>query len=222
MPLEHRPSTIQPRTATTRRRGAVFTFRQKKFCAEYLVDGVGWKAAQRAGYKGKRESLMQTAVDLLKVPHVVKAIEEAQARRAERVEVKSDDVLMELLRLLRSDIAGAFDSDGRMLPIHDMPLDVRRSIAGIEVEELFEGRGENRRPVGYVKKLRLWPKDRAVELGLRHLGLLQDKVQHDVGPSWVDAMKRVEEKMRAERQVVEKVISVVPALPPAAGGEGNR
>ena len=63
-------------------------------------------------------------------------------------------VLGELLRLARVDIAGAFDKNGKLKPIHEIPEDVRRAICGVEVDELFEGTGRDREQVGFTRKVR--------------------------------------------------------------------
>jgi hypothetical protein len=90
--------------------------------------------------------------------------------------VKQDDVLRELLRFALLDVGQAFGADGRLLPLQDMPEDVRRAIAGVEVEELFEGRGEDRKQVGWVRKVKFWDKPRGLELLGKHLGMFADKL----------------------------------------------
>lgn len=152
---------------------AKLTPRQARFIAEYLVDANAAQAARRAGYS--KSNLEAQGARLMATPSVRAALDEAMARRAARVEVKADDVLRTLLRLLGSDLRQAFGADGCLLPIHDLPDDVAAAIAGVEVDELWEGRGEERRQVGVTRKVKFWDKGRAVELALKHLGLLTDK-----------------------------------------------
>jgi hypothetical protein len=45
----------------------------------------------------------------------------------------------------------------------------------LEVEELFDGRGKNRKWIGRLKKVRLWDKSRNLENILKHLRLLNEK-----------------------------------------------
>jgi phage terminase small subunit len=104
---------------------------------------------------------------------VRQAIQEAQARRAARVEVQADDVLRELLRIARADIAQAFDESGALLPVQEMPEDVRRAIASIEVEQV----GGDDGAVSFVKKVRFWDKSKGLELLGKHLKLFTDKVE---------------------------------------------
>jgi phage terminase small subunit len=158
--------------------GVSLTPKQARFVAEYLKDLNGTQAATRAGYSaGTAESQAST---LLRNPKVRAAVDEALERRAERVEVKTDDILRELLRLATTDIGQAFDEEGRLKPLHAMPVAVRRAISGIETEELFEGGGAERVRIGNVRKVKFWDKTKALELLGKHLKLFTDKVEHSV------------------------------------------
>lgn len=148
---------------------------QQRFVDEYLLDLNASAAAGRAGHKAKR--LDQAGYAMLRNAEVAAAVQAAQAKRAERTAITADVVLGELLRLARVDIGAAFAEDGTLKPLRDIPEDVRRAIAGVEVDELFEGRGRDRKQLGYTRKVKFWDKARALELLARHLGLLKDKVE---------------------------------------------
>ena len=64
-----------------------------------------------------------------------------------------------------------------------MSEDVQRAISAIEVEEIFEGRGEERRKVGEVRKVKFWDKTRALELLGRHVGLIRDRSEENKPPA---------------------------------------
>jgi len=145
------------------------TPKQSRFVAEYLGDLNACQAAIRAGYSAR--TAQKIGSENLSKPEVKRAIDEALARRAARVEVKADDVLRELLRLAGTDIGRAFDAQGRLLPLAQMPEDVRRAIASVEVLESDEG-------PGVVRKVKFWDKPRALELLGKHLRLFVDKVEH--------------------------------------------
>ncbi len=49
-----------------------------------------------------------------------------------------------------------------------------------EVEELFEGTGQDKFRVGRTVKVTLWPKDKGLELLGRNQKLFVDKVEHSV------------------------------------------
>lgn len=95
---------------------------------------------------------------------------------------QKDRVVDELNVMMSADIADAYDEQGCLKAVHDMPLSIRRAIASIEVDEIYEGRGEDRHLVGYTKKVKLWDKVKGVELMARKQKMLTDKVetQHKV------------------------------------------
>jgi phage terminase small subunit len=175
------PKDTQPKAAPSS--GTTLKSKQAAFAREFLVDLNATQAAIRAGYsEHTAESQGSRLLSNAKVKAVVDA---AIAARAARVEVKADDVLRELIRLFSVDIGKAFDINGKLLPIHDIPEDVRRAIASVESEELFEGRGESRTRTGDLVKVKLHDKNTAVANALRHLGLLTDRTElsgKDGGP----------------------------------------
>ena len=154
------------------------TTRQELFVLEYLKDLNATQAAIRAGYS--QDTAGSIGSENLQKPEISAAIAEAAAKRLQRVQIEADFVLKELYGLSNVDPAAAYDEDGNLKPIHDIPIAVRKAIASIEVEEIFEGRGNDRKLVGHVRKVRFWPKDRALEMLARHKALFNDKVNVNV------------------------------------------
>jgi phage terminase small subunit len=152
------------------------TPKRATFVREYLVDLNGTQAAIRAGYSSRTAE--KIASELVRVPEVAKAIQAGMDARAARVQVNADDILRELLRIARVDIGQAFTEDMKLRPLHEIPEDVRRAIAGVEIDETFEGSGDNREWTGYTKKVKFWDKPRALELLGKHLKLFTEKVEH--------------------------------------------
>lgn len=74
--------------------------RQTRFVEAYLIDPNGKKAAIAAGYSSKGAEV--TASKLLRNSKVRVALNEAIAARAERVEVKADDVLRDIDRIAKA------------------------------------------------------------------------------------------------------------------------
>jgi phage terminase small subunit len=88
------------------------------------------------------------------------------------------DIIIEQLRnMITSDVTQAFGVNGAMLPLEQIPPGLRQWIAGMEVEELFEGRGENRERIGYLRKIKFHDKTRSIELLMRNLAMLIDHKQ---------------------------------------------
>jgi phage terminase small subunit len=182
--------------------------KQRRFVAEYLVDLNATQAAIRAGYAKKNADV--TGPRLLGNVGVSKAVAEGIEKRQERLEVKADDVLRELLRIAMADLGKAYDEHGRLRPIHDIPADTRRAMAGVKVFEEFEGRGEDRVQVGEVREVRFWDKNKALELLGKHLKLFVERMEHtgkDGGPIKTEAqpfdLSRLnDEQLRQYRAIV--------------------
>lgn len=152
---------------------------EELFCIEYTKNLNATDAYIKAGFKGKRTSAAAEASKLLRKPNIVRKIRTLMEKRAKRVEVDSDKILRELKRMGYSDLRGLFKPDGTILPPVEWSTDLARAVASIEVEEIFEGHGENRTWIGYTKKVKFWPKDRALELMGKHKRLFTDKVEHE-------------------------------------------
>ena len=184
------------KTKTRQRRPAGkaqrLTPRQQRFVDEYPIDLNATQAAIRAGYSARTAN--KIGAQLLAKPLVAQAIQAALAARAARVQVQADDVLRELLRIARVDIREAFDDDGNLKAVKDIPEDVARAIAGIEVDELFQGRGEDREQIGVTRKVKFWDKPRALELLGKHLKLFVDKVEVSADSSFADILKAARER----------------------------
>lgn len=150
------------------------THRQLKFVVEYLVDLNATQAAIRAGYAKKGAHVH--ASRMLRNPKIMAEIDRRRKVTQERVEVKTEDVLREILRLAMVDIGDAFHEDGTMKPLKEMSVDVRRAISAVEVESIFAGRGGDREQVGALTKIKFWDKKGSLELLGKHLKLFTDKI----------------------------------------------
>lgn len=150
--------------------------KRETFVREYLVDLNATQAAIRAGYSAR--SAGAAGGRLLQDDKILAAINEAKVQRAARVEVTADHVLRELLKIASVDLAVLYDDNGNLKDIHSIPEDARKAIAGIEVDEIWEGRGEEREQTGVTRKVKLWDKPRALELLGKHLKLFTEVHEH--------------------------------------------
>lgn len=102
------------------------TAKQKRFCAEYIVDYNGTQAAIRAGYSEK--TAYSQAGRMLKNVEILARVRELQREQVERLAVSADFVVLKLLDTLEKcsepvpvlDMAGnptgkySFDSKGAL------------------------------------------------------------------------------------------------------------
>lgn len=154
------------------------TRKQERFCQEYIKDLNQTQALIRAGYDQEPGVAAVTAHRLLKKANVAQRIQQLFDERAKTVGVDANTVLRELLMLATVDLSRAYDSFGQVLPMNEMPEEIRKCIAGFEVQEIFFGQGDDKQVGGFTKKLKFWDKPKALELLGKHLKLFTDKVEH--------------------------------------------
>ncbi|MFO7148869.1 terminase small subunit [Pseudomonas aeruginosa] len=144
------------------------TKKQRLFVDEYLLDLNATQAAIRAGYSTRRAT--EIGYQLLQRSEVAQAIQAAMAERSKRTEVEADYVIRRLREIDEMDALDILEDDGSFRSIRDWPRAWRQFLSGIEIAELFEGRGDDRRIAGVLRKVK-WPdKLRNLELLSRHVG----------------------------------------------------
>ncbi len=148
------------------------TLKQRRFVEEYLVDGNATRAARDAGYSAKTAETQ--GYENLRKPQIAGAIQAAEAARTERLKLTADLVLIRLAELASVDLGEAFDDAGNLKPIKDIPVEVRRAMAGVEVVEIVGRDGE---VIGHTKKIKFWDKPKALELIGKSHKLFTDKLQ---------------------------------------------
>lgn len=154
---------------------AKLTPKLRRFVDEYLIDLNATQAAIRAGYS--KRSASSIGEENLRKPEVRALVDARQAKRAERVEVKADDVLRELQTFGHFDPKDCFGPDGNLLSPPDMPEHARRALQSFDVEEIWEGKGDDRHQVGVVKKVKFWNKPQGLELLGKHIKLFTESIE---------------------------------------------
>ncbi|MDD2857778.1 MAG: terminase small subunit [Candidatus Nanopelagicales bacterium] len=177
--------------------GAKLTPRQELFCREYLVDLNATQAATRAGYSAK--TALQQGPRLLGNVGVSARIEQLKAKRATKLEITADRVLLEMSRIALSDTRKLFDDAGRLRPVSEWDDDMAAAVAGVDVAEETEKRS-GRHITTYTKKVKLWDKINAlVKLG-QHLGMFREQVTNlNVTPADLEGMSDADlDRLRAK------------------------
>jgi phage terminase small subunit len=151
-----------------------------KFVDEYLIDLNSTQAAIRAGYsKGTAD---KQGPRLLANPDVKAAIDAAKVKRSEQTGVNADWIFRRLVDEAKADLADLFHPGTYYLkPIEQWP-EIWRSglVQGVEIEGLFEGRGDDRIQIGQVKRIKLSDRVRRLELIGKHIRVnaFQETVRH--------------------------------------------
>ena len=169
------------------------TSRQRLFVRECIKDSNGTQAAIRAGYSHRCAA--ERASLLLDKPNISAAIEARRATMLARTDISVERVLRELTCVGYFNPGKLFDSDGKILPIDQMPEEAVRAISGFEVETTSGAT---------VVKLRFAPKTRALEAMMKHLGMFDETrrleltgkggaaIAMNVDPPLTDEEKRAE------------------------------
>ena len=136
---------------------ANLTPKQQRFVEEYLIDLNATQAAIRAGYSEK--TAKSVGHENLTKPDIVKAIQEAQNKRAERTEITQDYVLTNIQKVIE-----------RCMQVQQVDNCLTQTEDG-ELAQAFMFKEQ-----GALKGLEL--------LG-KHLGMFKDKIEH-TGPNGGD------------------------------------
>jgi len=149
---------------------------QELFVAHFVNTLNATLAAKEAGYSA--DSASELGYQLLQNPSVRQAVQEKLKTRFERLDMTGERILLEMFRIATVDISQAYDNLGQLIPLNEMPEDVRRAIVGLEVEEQFIGDGDARTLFGFTKKVKFADKNKALEMMGKYFKLLTDKVEH--------------------------------------------
>lgn len=164
------------------------TPQQELFCAEFLIDLNATQSAIRAGYSANTAN--QQGSRLLANVKVQNKISELQEQRLKRLQIDSDMLLKELVAENRADIADLYSDDNTLLPVKKWPLIWRTGlIAGIDTDEIWEGRGEDKKLIGYTRKVKISDRIKRKELIGKHaaIGAFKERVEVDAS----DPMKKL-------------------------------
>ena len=140
------------------------TKRQSLFVTEYLVDQNATHAAIRAGYSAKGAHV--TACRLLKRTNVRDAVMAHQRQVVEKSTVDAAWLLSRLGQLAEADITEAFNPDGSLKKIHDMPEPVRLLINGFETSHNLYRGGEE-----IIRKMKVESRLKVLEMIGKHVSV---------------------------------------------------
>jgi len=150
--------------------------KQEAFVQEYLIDLNATQAARRAGYSERQCGVI--GYENLKKPQISVRIKQAMDERAARVHITQDRVLQELARLAFSDLRKAFKDDGSLKLPNEWDDDTAAAMAGVDTQTSSVHGGDEEAPLSLTtKKVKVFDKSAALTLAMRHLGMLNDKLE---------------------------------------------
>lgn len=150
------------------------------FVDEYITDFNGTRAYKAVpGFKCVDSTARANASKLLIKDNIQTAIQERIQAAGERakLEISKERILKELSRMAFVDLRRLYREDGSMLSPLEIDDDTAAALAALEVTEEFVGSGADREMVGFTKKVKLFDKKGSIELLMKHMGMLKDKVE---------------------------------------------
>lgn len=146
------------------------------FVNEYLKDFNAAKAAERAGFGNSYDSARQLGFRLLTKVHIRKEIQKAVKRRLKRIEAKQDDVVNELALIALSDVNDYSVTEDGELVCKEGRRSSSRVVQSIKHRKRSWLDKDGKPETEVVTEFKLWDKLKALELLMKHMGMLKDEV----------------------------------------------
>lgn len=132
--------------------------RHERFAREYVIDHQA-RRAYRAVYDPDGRMLKgvvdANASRLLKAKGVREWIDRLQLESHARLEITKDKLEKHLAEVTFVDLRDFYDEDGTLLAPKRWTKEMAAAVKSIDSEELFSGKGEERRLIGYTKTITL-------------------------------------------------------------------
>lgn len=175
-------SIVAAKTSTTRAPTKALSARERLFAHEYVRQRFnGTQAAIAAGYA--ENSARQTAARLLSKAALKAYIDRLSEKAIAKVDEKAQEVLDELRHMAMGRVSRCvrIEPDGsvKVKPLEEWTEDDKAALTDIDIEAIFEGRGDERTHVGNIVKLKMKAKHAALETLAKHHKLLVDRVEHE-------------------------------------------
>ena len=167
--------------------------RWERFCHEYIKDQNGTRAALAAGAPEGTASIW--ASKAVADPRVQKRIKELLAPELDRLKIEVKDVLDGIAAIARVDLKDAYDENGQLLPVKDMPISIRKALVGVDVSEDYS-EGVN---IGRTSKLKFPDRLKAWELLGKTLKMFTDRVEHGIDENLADQLAQARERVKQGR-----------------------
>jgi len=172
------------------------TPKQQRFVEEYLVDMNAGAAYRRAGYECKNDNVANVNGHLLISNHKIAAIiSEATKKYAAITGLTVERTLQEVARLAYADPRRLYDKDGNFIPVYLMDDDTAATVAGIEVEEILDGKGESRTLAGHLRKVKTHDKNAALEKAMKYHGLYVERAELKITHSYQERLERARKRV---------------------------
>jgi hypothetical protein len=104
----------------------------------------------------------------------------------DRIEWAVERILKELRKIGLVDIREIYDESGCIKDPRLWSDELAHTVQSLEVFEEFEGRGADRKQIGYTKKVKFWDKTKSLELLGKNLKIFADVTRHELSAKLED------------------------------------
>ena len=164
--------------------------RKDQFAREYLLDLNSQQAAVRCGYS--KRSAAQQGSRLLKDVKIKAEIDREMALRSQKTGISAQRVVQELARIGLADVRDVMSWDAAgvtFIPSADLSDDAARGIQSVKSRERTSVDNEGNASVVVELEVKMHPKEPALNLLARHLGMLKDPMADGLA-AVADAMRK--------------------------------
>jgi phage terminase small subunit len=114
---------------------------------------------------------------LMKHDEIKARIEQLHKEQIKRLEATADRVLLEAGKLAFVNMRDLVDTEGKMIPLHELDPEVSAAITSIEYDEIYSGEGKHRKVIGRTTKVKISDKYKGLELLGKRLKVFSDKLE---------------------------------------------
>ena len=140
--------------------------------------------------KTKKTTASVYASNMYHKAEVQRYIQDRKKAAADRIEIKTGEVLRGLLRIANFDERMLFDSKGRPIPVHKLPDDIALAIAGTEFSRVSTRTPTGQRRVQYyTKKFKTESRKGAWELIGQHLNMWDSNVSEQTAEEFINDIR---------------------------------
>ena len=188
---------------------------------------IGWRAYRKVYSKSSQRAAEAAFSRLLRNAEFSARVAELQAQAAEGAVMAAREVLIELSRIGRANMADfvrAFGCGDPVAAVDQLTPEQTAALGEVTIEQFMDGVGDDAREVRRIK-FKLIAKIPALELLGKHHRLFVERHVHDLGVAerLAAAIARVEGRGRsAGRQVRSTIMAIKPATTPEECGEYPR
>ena len=154
-------------------------------------------------------------------PEVVARVQEIWGLAMATSNITPERVMRELERIAFQDIRPIFDNDGNLKPIHLLDDDTAATIASVDVEVKWQGKGDDMVPVT-TKKVRRVDKMAALNVLARHFKIVGDDNEgvNALASALAERLKRARNRVFDQDVEDARIMNPPPLLPPSQSEKG--